>query len=225
MNFKGKDGVFESIRMIHNRFCYRMRSDCFNCVLNKQEADCVTFVKTHPAEAAYLMGYEVVEDNRLESDTVKGVEIDQFKKSGRNKLQGGCNQLQKDHPANDRQMTCKLEFNAAQHVPNAKKALKGWTLEEVKEYCNSRSACDSTCRLSSGGGCRLPDEVPGDWDLTEAAAEAPRLTLETKAKLQNLSAHLKEALENMLRCATSLGGLVEIIADVIADDTANLPGK
>lgn len=56
------------------RFCKGRH--CCECPMNQESPDkecCVGFRKSHPHEAARLMGYEVVEDDKV-------VEIDQVKK-------------------------------------------------------------------------------------------------------------------------------------------------
>ena len=53
---------------------YCIGKECFcGCVLQKYIPNCSKFVKDNPHEAARLMGYEVVEDDKV-------VEIDQVKK-------------------------------------------------------------------------------------------------------------------------------------------------
>lgn len=79
MKFKNKNGLaFNYIETCVSNYCGRRDCrDCSDCNLYKaaQPKQCRLWAKENPAEAARLMGYEVIE----ESDTVKPVEIDQFK--------------------------------------------------------------------------------------------------------------------------------------------------
>lgn len=64
--------VFEDIRTVRERVC--SGHECDNCPLNQFNQGelyghtCVYFVKEYPAEAARLMGYEVVEDKEEPMD-------------------------------------------------------------------------------------------------------------------------------------------------------------
>ncbi len=88
MRFKDEKGrVFEDIEAV--LFEFRCPGPCgHGCPLydpsrsyglDKRHPVCKKYVVSHPVEAARLMDYEVIEDNRLEFDTVKPVEIDRFK--------------------------------------------------------------------------------------------------------------------------------------------------
>ena len=83
MKFKDKNGkVFDGIHFAVMAFCPAVKK--LNCVDNCplygfHQGNCYDFCTDSPVAAAHLMGYEVIEDNRIESDTVKGVEIDQVK--------------------------------------------------------------------------------------------------------------------------------------------------
>lgn len=63
MKFKDKDGnVYKSITAAHNSFCRgKLCTDCRLSHLGGLAA-CVEFTQSNPAEAARLMGYEVIED-------------------------------------------------------------------------------------------------------------------------------------------------------------------
>ena len=64
--------VFVNELLIQADYC--IGKECFcGCVLQKYVPNCSKFVKDNPHEAARLMGYEVVEDDKV-------VEIDQVKK-------------------------------------------------------------------------------------------------------------------------------------------------
>ena len=68
MKFKKDGKVFEDIAAAGNAFCIEQEL-CNACPLKKAyEADskpwCIEFENAHPAEAARLMGYEVVEDDK-----------------------------------------------------------------------------------------------------------------------------------------------------------------
>lgn len=58
--------VFRTIRIVRNKYC--IGKGCLsNCKLGPRSIetrDCVKFCDDHPAEAARLMGYEVIEDKK-----------------------------------------------------------------------------------------------------------------------------------------------------------------
>ena len=74
MKFRSKTGEVLTDGQAQLRFCKGRH--CCECPMNQESPDkecCVGFRKSHPHEAARLMGYEVVEDDKV-------VEIDQVKK-------------------------------------------------------------------------------------------------------------------------------------------------
>ena len=74
MKFRSKTGEVLTGEQAQLRFCKGRH--CCECPMNQESPAkecCVDFRKSHPHEAARLMGYEVVEDDKV-------VEIDQVKK-------------------------------------------------------------------------------------------------------------------------------------------------
>ena len=74
MKFRSKTGEVLAGEQAQLRFCKGRH--CCECPMNQESPAkecCVDFRKSHPHEAARLMGYEVVEDDKV-------VEIDQVKK-------------------------------------------------------------------------------------------------------------------------------------------------
>ena len=55
--------VFHGIQRARNMYCQGRDCD-INCELDNRTEDCIVYCDCHPAEAARLMGYEVIEDEK-----------------------------------------------------------------------------------------------------------------------------------------------------------------
>ena len=83
MKFRSKTGEVLAGEQAQLRFCKGRH--CCECPMNQESPDkecCVSFRKSHPHEAARLMGYEVIEDNEANMDKpriceVLGVDVDE----------------------------------------------------------------------------------------------------------------------------------------------------
>lgn len=83
MKFRSKTGEVLTDGQAQLRFCKGRH--CCECPMNQESPDkecCVSFRKSHPHEAARLMGYEVIEDNEANMDKpriceVLGVDVDE----------------------------------------------------------------------------------------------------------------------------------------------------
>ena len=115
----------------HGKFC--IGRSCYECPMNQAspvQETCVGFRKSHPHEAARLMGYEVVEEDGHFTEDERKAYQDMLNRAGKSTgikiedLMQDCDQSQKS-----RNSVAKKE------EANMEKPLKDWTLWEAKEYC------------------------------------------------------------------------------------------
>lgn len=65
MIFEKGGNVYESIEMAHREFCHPYCEECpVSCENNGAELSCSQLCKECPAEAAQLMGYTVIDDDK-----------------------------------------------------------------------------------------------------------------------------------------------------------------
>ena len=140
------------------------------------------------AEAARLMGYDVVEDSKgVEIDTVKPVE-------------------------NDRVNSIEIEAIKEDNMPepakhkketNMDKPLKDWTLEEVEANCQQKARCKDCDMLRQNGyECRFSGG-PYLWDLSDK----PRFTEQEVERAKAIKVIFPEAKE--VRTRNDVQGEVE----------------
>ena len=139
--------VFETIEKARKEYC-EGKKFCSEC-----QFSCLLFAERHPAEAARLMGYEVIDDS--------STEIDETPTDAPTTLDDTPT-VSGDRPTKEDDMD-KLD-----------KPLSEWTLGEVQALCKKRNGdgcCDNCPFANVIGNCTLR-VLPEEWDLKDA----PRLT-------------------------------------------------
>jgi len=150
MKFK-KDGiVFEDICSLWGEWCCA-RNCSTDCDIQKAAGvlrnshACREYCENHPAEAARLMGYEVVKD---ESTVEINANKDESSEDNMDKQGKSCTPVE-------------TSDNIGQ------KPLKDWTPGEVKEHCSIRLGHCNDC-LFRQHTCMVSDkDCPHEWDLAE----------------------------------------------------------
>ena len=142
MKFRNREtGVVLTDEQAQGQFCKGRH--CWECPMNQKSPAkecCVDFRKSHPHEAARLMGYEVVDDDAVEGmccDCAHG---------------GPCCDWSENEDCQHRKEdgTCWVPYTKEE--ANMDKPLKDWTLGEAKEYCTSRNGnCADDCIFSKKG--------------------------------------------------------------------------
>lgn len=161
MKFKKDGKVFDSVGDIP---CLKSCRDCAVDKYKSEDESCLEFMLANPAEAARLMGYEVVveETGWTLAEDGDGVV---------------CPHCGADF--------CTLVYNAEEFIfcpscgkkvkkeanMDKQKPLKDWTMEEVQNICAASGSDCEGCPFAETGICRV-DGIPENWDLSEK----PRFT-------------------------------------------------
>lgn len=180
MKFKDKDGnVFEDVsQALGAAFQCNECKGWENCALGYEmmcDQTCIEYATQNPAEAARLMGYEVVEDEPAAASAMNAAEypgnhrtlLFNFKEAIQNAVAGAIKEAMADTPTESANTPIDTSTEEV-HMNN--KSLKDWTLEEVQEYCAARNGnCADDCALSNTGiglVCKVTLKPVG-WNLTE----------------------------------------------------------
>ena len=177
MKFRSKTGEVLTGEQAQLRFCKGRH--CCECPMNQESPAkecCVDFRKSHPHEAARLMGYEVVEDDEPSGNP--------------GQLEEACIM---ECPV------CGKEFDIHLEEANMGKPLKEWTLGELKEWCyqyrnaHTNKPCEQTCPIYQRGICCR--EWVHEWDLEEK----PRWTEQEVERAKAIKVLYPEA-DNLNEC-------------------------
>lgn len=200
--------VFDSIKAAVDYVCQEQESCGDWCPLycKKPLPGCVKFSVKNPHQAAALMGYEVVEDEKRlveHQDEETGdlyytiekeanMDNDQFPESGKM-----MDKQLDDYQCPSCKRTLPAPFEDGYICPycglqapgtakaNQSKPLKDWTLGELAEYCKHHTAESGdcvNCNLQTGIGYCPFDDAPADWDLEEK----PRFTQQEVEDAKNI---------------------------------------
>ena len=160
--------VFEDIEAAMNCFCYESLRPCNKCDFNSKNCG-KTWVHDHPAEAARLMGYEALFDDK-EIASKKAHWIDNadsyicsacgHEVDNPNKQTCGAGQC----------MYCGAYMETKEdNMEKQNKPLSEWTLGEVQALCERRNGdgcCDECPFANAIGNCTLR-VLPEEWELEE----------------------------------------------------------
>ena len=143
--------------------------------------ECEEWINNHPHEAAYLMGYEVVEDKDCDNcgnrESKQGCDFCVASEHHGKRVSDPSNWVPKEE-ANDEvhewTENTRIGVQNGEFVikeANMDKPLKDWTLGECKEWCaRHEGECPEKCPIESF--CELMEQSPAMIDLEEK----PRFT-------------------------------------------------
>ena len=166
------------------RFCKSRH--CWECPMNQESPAkecCVDFRKSHPHEAARLMGYEVVEESPCETCHEGWVKPSEIGKPGE-RCENVCEKYKawKESNIDHFRETTKMDgeessleeaidkyLEIKKKEANMDKPLKDWTLGELSDYCKKVVDPDGNCFNCEAkkyiGLCPFEETAPCDWDF------------------------------------------------------------
>ena len=154
--------VFEDIVIAKKEYCHKT-DYCEKCPIG-----CFEFARKNPAEAARLMGYEVIEDEPYDSSGTCGTceDFTPLDSAGYGRCERNGKILPSEHKCEQKE----------DNMDKQDKPLSEWTLGEAQAFCKKRTESQNWEGLGAEcEGCPLNVVcaiTASEWDLKEA----PRLT-------------------------------------------------
>ena len=161
MKFRSKTGEVLTGEQAQLRFCKGRH--CCECPMNQESPAkecCVDFRKSHPHEAARLMGYEVVEDEHVgNSEQLEEANMDKpLKEWTLGELKEWCYQYRNAHTNKPCEQTCPIY----QRGICCREWVHEWDLEEKPRWTEQEVEDAKTlCRMWPNGEIEFQRDIDG----------------------------------------------------------------
>ena len=161
MKFRSKTGEVLAGEQAQLRFCKGRH--CCECPMNQESPAkecCVDFRKSHPHEAARLMGYEVVEDEHVgNSEQLEEANMDKpLKEWTLGELKEWCYQYRNAHTNKPCEQTCPIY----QRGICCREWVHEWDLEEKPRWTEQEVEDAKTlCRMWPNGEIEFKRDIDG----------------------------------------------------------------
>lgn len=161
MKFRSKTGEVLTGEQAQLRFCKGRH--CCECPMNQESPAkecCVDFRKSHPHEAARLMGYEVVEDEHVgNSEQLEEANMDKpLKEWTLGELKEWCYQYRNAHTNKPCEQTCPIY----QRGICCREWVHEWDLEEKPRWTEQEVEDAKTlCRMWPNGEIEFKRDIDG----------------------------------------------------------------